>query len=213
MAKRANKKAVKSSSGFKPFVLGLLVGASGMFLYVGVIQENRPTNVGSGLQNLITAATEAQKAEQQVASVESVSDQPANPTDGFKFNFYDVLLEDEYILPQTPEPESNNEVAAVDQQPEPAAKQKEVAKTVEIQSFYVLQAASYKAYGDADKLKAQLALSGHSAYIQKVTIEGRGEYFRVRLGPFDNLTKMRSTKNALADLGIKTLSFKMKGEA
>jgi cell division protein FtsN len=78
---------------------------------------------------------------------------------------------------------------------------------------YVLQAASYSDFEDADRLKARLALAGLEANIEKVTIEGKGDFYRVRLGPYDKLEALDDADRRLAEQGIKPLRLKLKKPA
>ena len=79
---------------------------------------------------------------------------------------------------------------------------------------YVLQAGSFNNFQDADQLKAKLAMNGLVAQIQKIIIEGKGEYYRVRLGPFENLEALEAAEQQLKRLGIaKPLAFKTKKDA
>lgn len=52
--------------------------------------------------------------------------------------------------------------------------------------MYYLQAGSFQNVGDAEKLKAKLAFSGYEASVQTVSIPDKGEWHRVRLGPYSN---------------------------
>jgi cell division protein FtsN len=51
---------------------------------------------------------------------------------------------------------------------------------------YYVQAGSFQNVGDAEKLKARLALSGFEASLQTVAIPEKGTWHRVRLGPFSS---------------------------
>jgi len=75
---------------------------------------------------------------------------------------------------------------------------------------YALQAASLANFNDADQLKAKLALAGLEARIEKVTIEGRGDFYRVRLGPYAKLEDLEAATKQLDQLGIKALRLKLK---
>ncbi len=206
--KRSKPKPKRRSSGLGTFLLGMVVGGLGIFLYTGVIQD-RPTSVGSGIQNLIDAASNSSDSGQPAQTEESTV-RTMGSSDEFKFNFYDVLLEDEYVLPEQNQAPVKPIAAAEDpgtaQQPEaPSQPQAEPPAGV-----YVLQAGSFRQFADADRLKAQLALSGETSFIQKVSIEGRGDFYRVRLGPFDNLKAMDAAKGKLSGLGIKTVAFRVR---
>jgi cell division protein FtsN len=52
---------------------------------------------------------------------------------------------------------------------------------------YWVQVAAYRSEQDANRQKAALALLGHQARVERVTIDGREPFFRVRLGPVTGL--------------------------
>jgi hypothetical protein len=52
------------------------------------------------------------------------------------------------------------------------------------------------------------------AHIQKVRIEGKGDYFRVRLGPYDKIEKLDSVEQQLKQPGLgKPLAIKVRKSA
>lgn len=110
-----------------------------------------------------------------------------------KFDFYTILPETETVLPRR----------------QPSAK----AAPPETGVSYVLQAGSFANFQDADQLKARLALTGLVAHIQKVTIEGRGEYHRVRLGPYERLQELDATDRQLRKLGMQPIRLKVKKDS
>ena len=65
-------------------------------------------------------------------------------------------------------------------------------------TIYILQVGSFKKFKSADALKARLAFSGLSAYIQKKDIIGMGVSFRVFVGPFHDKEKLNEIKTILA---------------
>ena len=77
---------------------------------------------------------------------------------------------------------------------------------------YMLQAASFATFSEADQLKARLTISGLAAQIQKVSIEGRGDYYRVRLGPFSKIEELDSATQQLQQAGLKPIRLKVKKE-
>src|SRR5437660_6542000 len=81
-----------------------------------------------------------------------------------KLDFYTVLPEVETVLPER---------GARTKPPKTERTEESVR--------YVLQAGSFGSFEDADQLKAKLALNGLPSQIQKITIEGKGDYHRVRL--------------------------------
>ncbi len=112
-----------------------------------------------------------------------------------KLDFYTVLPEVETVLP-----DRNRAKAAKAERPEEGVR-------------YILQAGSFASFQDADQLKAKLALQGVQAQIQKVTIEGRGEYHRVRLGPYERVEELDAASLQLAKLGLKPIRLKVKKDA
>jgi cell division protein FtsN len=67
-----------------------------------------------------------------------------------------------------------------------AVKPQPAQPTVAPKEMYFVQAGSFQNANDAEKLKAKLAFSGFEASIQTVTIPDKGEWHRVRLGPFNS---------------------------
>ncbi len=118
---------------------------------------------------------------------------PAGKSAKPRFDFYTILPEIESVLP---EKEPSRPRAA-------AAKSDEAVR-------YALQAASLANFDDADQLKAKLALAGLEAHIEKITIEGKGDFYRVRLGPYAKLEDLEAPTKQLNQLGIKALRLKLK---
>ncbi|MBW1855751.1 MAG: SPOR domain-containing protein, partial [Deltaproteobacteria bacterium] len=73
-----------------------------------------------------------------------------------------------------------------------------------------LQAASYSSFNDADKLKAKLALNGLTSRIEKISVDGKGQFYRVRLGPYSSTRTKKDVVKRLGALGIKPLHLKVK---
>ena len=74
-------------------------------------------------------------------------------------------------------------------------------------SGYLLQVGAFPNAGDAESLKAKLAMQGFVANVQSVNIGGQ-TYHRVRLGPFRSATDLESTKQRLASAGINAIALK-----
>lgn len=119
--------------------------------------------------------------------------EPAKPPKP-RYDFYTILPEIERIIPDS----------------EP---RKTKGKTKEDETRYILQAASFAHFEDADRLKAKLALSGMEARIEKITIEGKGDFFRVRLGPYKTLEGLNVDNSKLRALGVKAIRLEIKNAA
>ncbi len=76
------------------------------------------------------------------------------------------------------------------------------AKAVKAAERYWLQAGSFAAEGDAENLKAQLALAGWEAGVQQGTLPDKGVRYRVRLGPYDNTDELNRIKSELTRKGF-----------
>src|SRR3546814_3517839 len=81
--------------------------------------------------------------------------------------------------------------------PEPAAETPAtptpVATSQDNQARYILQAGAFGASGDAEAVKARIALLGLNARVESAVIKGKTVY-RVRLGPYGNATELASAK-------------------
>lgn len=74
---------------------------------------------------------------------------------------------------------------------------------------YILQVGSFNKRTDAERLKAELALLGHVARIEDVTIKMKKMY-RVRLGPFKSARKLNNIKARLTAEQIPTMALKIR---
>lgn len=133
------------------------------------------------------------------------------------FTFFTVLPDLEVLAPSAP-PEAPSAAAATESPGEstgesPSSSSAATAAAAPAETVagrFMLQAGSYRSVADADRLKATLALNGMLSSIQKVTIQGRGDFYRVRLGPFPTYQAMVDIDRQLSRAGIKALRLKMK---
>ncbi len=115
------------------------------------------------------------------------------PTSGdSRFDFYDILPQYEVVVPEVETPA------------EPAGRAR--ARVTEPGS-YVLQAGSFTALTDADRLKANIALLGIESRIQRVTIDD-DVFHRVRIGPISDLDRLNRIRAQLHDAHIETVLMK-----
>jgi cell division protein FtsN len=170
--------------GWLLLLLGLALGAS-VVLMTQLIMNRAGSK--DGVAGLFTRTSKPQ--ERPTPKPEAV---PAKP----KLDFYTVLPEVETVLPDRNPKTKSPKV----ERPEEGAR-------------YVLQAGAFASFEDADQLKAKLALQGLQAQIQKVTVEGRGEFHRVRLGPYDRIEDLDTVNQQLGKMGIKPIRLKVKRSA
>ncbi|WP_281646177.1 SPOR domain-containing protein [Parendozoicomonas sp. Alg238-R29] len=123
------------------------------------------------------------------------------------FDFYTLLPESEVLVPSEKK---------TDQQKPPVKKtvtksEPEKSKTPYSEEQaksghrYLLQAGSFRSAQDADRLRAQLILTGFEARIEKVKVRGGEQWHRVQLGPFNSETEVRAVRQQLASQGLETM--------
>ena len=72
---------------------------------------------------------------------------------------------------------------------------------------YVLQAGSFRAIGDADRRRGELALLGLESSIEQMNTD-TGSWHRVYIGPFDSRSAMAKARALTAQSDIDTLLLK-----
>ncbi|MDR2709842.1 MAG: SPOR domain-containing protein, partial [Burkholderiales bacterium] len=70
--------------------------------------------------------------------------------------------------------------------------------TAKPKEIYWLQVGSFSRQEEADARKAELAMLGWEATIQKGESPGRGTFYRVRVGPYDNAEQTGRMRAELA---------------
>lgn len=129
---------------------------------------------------------------------------PKGPAPGLpaatQFDFYTILPEIRSTVhrraPSAP-PKAQSPSAKPASPPPPTA-------PVPIAGRFILQAASFPDTADASRLRAELALRGLTSYIEKVSIAGRGAFYRVRLGPLSK-RQVEHDRKILAQVGVKPM--------
>ena len=122
---------------------------------------------------------------------EQTKNQPEKPPKS-RFDFYSMLPKFEVIIP-----EQELDVR-IDSDPQ----------TVVQPGFYVLQAGSFIKYKDADQRRANLAMQGIKSKIQRVTIDNK-TYYRVRIGPIDDLNELNMLQSRLNQAQIDILRIRL----
>lgn len=85
----------------------------------------------------------------------------------------------------------------------------EIDDTVREEVVYILQAASFQQYDEADALKALLTLEGLDVDIQE--FKNKGEtWHRVLVGPFESRSKMAKARSTLAQHDMSPITLKKK---
>ncbi len=102
---------------------------------------------------------------------------------GEKYDFYEMLPNFEVVVPEKDKDVKRDLPATA---------------KVERPGVYVLQAGSYRNEADADRVRAQLAMQGIDAKVQRVAVDS-DVWHRVRIGPItrlDDLNRLRKQLQA-----------------
>jgi len=145
-----------------------------------------------------------------------------------RFDFYTLLPEMEVVVPEEEvppppappppprQPEPAAATARVEPPPAPAAAKAveqapaRPASAVPATDSYLLQVGSFRSAEQAERLKAELALLGLQTSIQKVTIDNRNTFHRVRVGPFRDTGAMNNARSRLSKKGIESQVIKLR---
>ena len=91
-------------------------------------------------------------------------------------------------------------VASAQPAPAPAASTGDGAR-------YILQAGAFGASGDAEEVKAKIAMLGLGARVESGQAGGKTVY-RVRMGPYGSASELAEAKRKLADSGLPAMAIK-----
>jgi cell division protein FtsN len=163
--------------------IGLALGlalASGIAIYM----TNAPmpfVNRGPDKAKASTPQADRNLAE-NARTAEAKSGQPERP----RFDFYK-------ILPGQEEPVTERDIKAAAKAGDKAGAPAEL---------YFVQAGAFQNPADADNLKARLALIGLMASVEPTNLPDRGTWYRVRLGPYNQLEELNRVRATLAQNGL-----------
>lgn len=110
------------------------------------------------------------------------------PHPATRFDFYEMLPQFEVVIPEA----------------ERGVTESRAATAVQEDGNYVIQAGSFRALADADRMQATLALLGIESRIQRVPIDD-DVYHRVRIGPINDLDELNRVRRRLWDADIEVL--------
>lgn len=206
---RDYKRAAKPSGNERPpgswlsFLTGLGIGLVGAVVVYWWMQQNaspRPAPTPPAAEETAPPAVPEPPVEEAPPQAPVESEQLSLP----KFDFYKILPE---IEVKVPEEELAEPSAAEDEPGQPAKKAEDAGAT------FILQIASFQDFNDADQAKAQLALQGVQATIQRVVINGQDVWHRVHVGPYASLKDAQQMRARLTRLGVNAIVLKLGGGA
>jgi cell division protein FtsN len=171
----------------------MLFGLSvGLIVAAGVYFSRSPGRLPTGNASETAARAAPSPSSRPPRGADGSKTAAARDADEPQFDFYEILPQYEVVVPEV-------ETAA-----SPAAR----SRPVEEPGSYVLQAGSFSALDDADRLKANLALLGIESRIQRVTIDD-DTFHRVRIGPITDLDRLNRIRRQLRDAHIDTMLMKV----
>ena len=159
----------------------LLVALFAVFLFF--LKSSEP-NIKQGQQNIRPAPLAKKMPKEAPAS----ADKPREPT----FTFYNILSEEQVY----------------DHEMNARKREERVGKGKK--SKYTLQAGAFRDYTAADKLKAELALTGIESKIEKAKV-GNAVWNRVKIGPYNSPSRASALKERLKKMGIDAIVTEAKG--
>lgn len=191
MAKRRKRRSTRRRKqqeypGWLWMIFGLAIGLSVAFaVYVrdrGPVVELAAVEQGpASMQGAIDNNAER-------PTTRTVAETPAKD----RFDFYKMLPAFEIIIA--------NEEPDVDEDVEPAA--------IDEPGLYLLQAGSFSTHNDADRRRAELALHGIESRVQRAKVNDR-DYFRVYVGPIDDLDTLNVTRSRLRAAKIDVMRIRL----
>ena len=196
MAKRRKRRSSRSTKkdeypGWLWMIFGLAIGLS---VAVAVYVKDREPDMRLATTSQQPASLQGALDNNSAAEVaEPATSDPvaAEPTKK-RFDFYDMLPAFEIII--------SDEEPVVDKDVEP--------KAIEEPGIYLLQAGSFSTHNDADRRRAELALHGIESRVQRARVNDR-DYFRVYVGPIDNLDALNVTRSRLRAAKIDVMRIRL----
>ena len=149
-----------------------------------------------------TVETETQ-APADTADAEEIAPAGQEPKKS-RYDFFTVLPEMEVVVPEAELSERTRAQTRAESSQD--AGERTVPPTADADR-YLLQVGSFRAAGDAEKMKARLALLGISARVQSVTVNDAA-WHRVRVGPVNGARQAEAMRRRLADNDIESLVMK-----
>ncbi len=186
-SKRRTRKRKDETPGWAWGIFGLAIGLS---VAVAVYVKDRRVEAPAAVRSIADPAPVAKVPSAiddngETRSAGGIADPTEGATNGEqRFTFYEMLKRSEVVVPDEPAVAGSGEPVAV---VEPGT--------------YVLQVGSFSAPEDADRRRAELALHGIESRVQKASVHDK-IYYRVRIGPTDDLDELNMIRSRLRAAGI-----------
>lgn len=171
------KQGALEFSGGTGLVIGLVIGLG---LAAAVYIHDRRKGI------LPTVAAPMAADDARPTDKPAPASQNADPET--QLDFYEMLPKFEVVIPER----------------EKDVRPNGPALPVDKPGAYILQAGSFRNAGDAEKMRAVLALQGIESKVQKVAVDS-DTWHRVRIGPVTNLKSLDETRRKLREAQIDAL--------
>ncbi len=168
-----------------PFITGLSIGL--FIAFIVYLKEHQSADSTAREPEMVV---ENKKEKTEVAS-DNPEEKSAIPEP--QFDFYQIL--------------PNMEINVSEWE---ADREKPVEPLADENDVYILQVGSFEQYEAADEVKANLALLGINAEIQRVVINGKEIRHRVRVGPYKDLDKLQAARDRLLANNLEYMLLKLK---
>ena len=183
--KKGTSRRAKAVPGWVWLLTGLAIGLS-IALYTAM--KDRAKQASAPALNTATTPAAAPKRDSAKADATVMDKKSSEP----RFDFYTILPEMEVIVPDT-----RNKAGQ--------------AASIDKPGNYFLQVGSFRNYGEADNLKAQLALLGIESKIEEVSANNNETWHRVRVGPYQDLRELNKIRTRLLNNNISAILLRVNG--
>lgn len=185
--RQARPRRSSDSSGSKmPGWIWMVAGLAVGLAIAAVVYISRPLKAQADKDN-VTAVVPDKPDGKKAAPIK------LPPKEKPRFTFYELLPNQEVVVPRDAQ--------------KPTGK---AAATTEDDGLYIIQVASYRKQADADAQRAKLALLGVESRVEKVTIDNKDTFYRVRIGPEKSLERVHTTMARLEENGVQGMLVKVK---
>ncbi|HVN44226.1 MAG TPA: SPOR domain-containing protein [Steroidobacteraceae bacterium] len=183
---RLTARDYKSSHG-RPFELRRLREFAYGALAGAVLTAMAFTWIGGRHRALETPDAPRPDPHRSARAAAAAADASGKPAE--KYDFYEMLPNFEVVVPEK-DKEVKRDLPA--------------AARIDRPGVYVLQAGSYRNEADANRVRAQLALQGITATVQRVAVDA-DVWHRVRIGPINNLDELNKLRRQLQAADVDAL--------
>jgi cell division protein FtsN len=197
----------KTVSPWLGMFAGLLIGLfAAAIVYLKLLAPQTPQQQAAA-PAFMPEATEPPAATAPTKEVKQEEKAPSPSPPKPRFDFYTILPEMEVVIPEE-EISGKTGQDAVKPPEKPAAallqREPDVKPAAQVRGTYFLQTGSFRSVAQADQFRARLSLLGLETSVQKVTINNKDTYHRVRVGPYRDFSALNQARTLLRQQGIES---------